>query len=117
MLKKIMFVGASVAAGVTMLGGVAGANPGHGTHFPHGDDNGQVGVANLNNIDVAHNVNGTVGFCDNNVNVLGVQVPVRDVANGLGVPVLSPGETEAEGQNPYNCASGGITDGGTSQDN
>jgi hypothetical protein len=117
-LKKIMFVGASAAAGVVMLGGIASANPGHGTGFPHGDDDhGQVGVVNLNNIDVAHDVNGTVGFCDNDVNVLGVQVPVRNVGNGLGVPLLSPGKTEAEGQNPYNCASGGITSAGSSQDN
>jgi hypothetical protein len=116
-LKKIMFVGASVAAGVAMLGGVASANPATGSDLGYGDDHGQVGAVNLDNIDVAHDVNGTVGFCDNNVNVLGVQVPVRDVANGLGVPLLSPGKTEAEGQNPYNCASGGIENAGSSQDN
>jgi hypothetical protein len=71
----------------------------------------------VNNLDVAHNVNAVVGACDNNVNVLGVQVPVRDVANGIGVPILSPGASKASGENPYNCASGSIADGGTAQDN
>lgn len=39
---------------------------------------------NLNNLDVLHDVNGTLGICDSNVNVLGVQVAVRDALNGPG---------------------------------
>jgi hypothetical protein len=47
--------------------------------------------------------------------VLGVQVPIHDSLNGIGVPILSPGASEAEGESPYNCASSGLADGGTSQ--
>ena len=68
-------------------------------------------------MDVLHNVNANAGVCDNNVNVLGVQVPVEDVANGVGVPILSPGEHDAEGATPYNCASASLDDGGSVQDN
>lgn len=120
MLKKIGFVGAVAAAGMVMFGGMASAQGSVGVGYQGADgdgDGGQVGLVNLNNVDVAHNVNGTVGVCGNDVNVLGVQVPVRNALNGIGVPVLSPGEHEASGLSPYNCASGGITDGGSSQDN
>jgi len=55
------------------------------------------------------------GVCDDNVDVLGVQVPVHDVAQGIDVPVLSPGAHEAGGSSPSNCASGAIADGGTAQ--
>lgn len=64
-----------------------------------------------------HNRNAVVGFCDNNVNVLGVQVPVRNVANDIGVPIQSPVEHEADGQNPNNCASGSVVEGGSNQGN
>ncbi|MEU7790755.1 hypothetical protein [Amycolatopsis sp. NPDC049159] len=118
MLKKIGFIAAAMAAGAFVTGGIAAAGtPDEDGHHHGYDYTGQVGVVNLNNTDVLHNVNGTVGFCGNDVNVLGVQVPVRDSLDGIGVPVLSPGETEASGESPYNCASGGVTDGGTSQDN
>jgi hypothetical protein len=117
LIKKLGFVMAA-AGSLMLLGGVASADEtaarGDIGNF---DESGQLGLANLNNIDVLHNVNGTLGICDNNVNVLGVQVPVRDALNGIGVPVLSPGESEAEDQDPYNCASGGVLDGGTSQGN
>ncbi|MGA6167004.1 hypothetical protein [Amycolatopsis magusensis] len=109
MLKKIGAMVGATAAGVLMFGGVASADA------PEHDD--QAGLANLNNLDVLHNVSAVVGVCDNNINVLGVQVPVRDVANGIGVPILSPGVNEAEGANPYNCAGGGVVDGGSIQDN
>ena len=62
-----------------------------------------------------HNLNLVGGVCDDEVNVLGVQVPVHDSLNGIGVPVLSPGEHTAEGASPENCAGGGIADGGTTQ--
>ncbi|KFU76680.1 hypothetical protein SAMN04489729_7902 [Amycolatopsis lurida] len=118
MLKKIGFVAATVAAGAFIGGGVASADTPDDYYHDYGyDHSGQVGLVNLNNIDALHNVNGTLGVCGNDVNVLGVQVPIRDSLNGIGVPVLSPGAHEAEGDSPYNCASGGITDGGTVQDN
>ncbi|OXM60550.1 hypothetical protein [Amycolatopsis vastitatis] len=126
MLKKIGFVTTAVAAGAFLAGGVAAAgtpdgHEHHGHHHGHHaggyDQFGQVGLVNLNNTDVLHNVNGTVGVCGNDVNVLGVQVPIHDSLNGIGVPILSPGEHEASGESPYNCASGGLADGGTSQDN
>jgi hypothetical protein len=116
MLKKIGFVTAAVAAGAFVAGGVAAADTPDGHHHHHSYGlTDQVGLLNLNNTDVLHNVNGTLGVCDNNVNVLGVQVPVTDVANGVGIPILSPGEHEAEGKSPLNCASSGLADGGTSQ--
>jgi hypothetical protein len=121
MLKKVGFVTAGVAAGMVMLSGFASAQgvdtPGVG--FGYGDDEGnsQVGLLNLNNVDVLHNVNVTAGVCDNNINVLGVQVPVEDVANGIGIPILSSGEHDAEGATPENCASSSHEDGGSVQDN
>ena len=116
MLKKIGFVAAAMAAGAFVTGGIAAAGTPDEEHGHHGwDHTGQVGLVNLNNTDALHNVNGTLGFCGNDVNVLGVQVPVHDSLNGLGVPVLSPGASAAEGESPYNCASSGLADGGTSQ--
>ncbi|RJQ88476.1 hypothetical protein [Amycolatopsis panacis] len=121
MLKKIGLVTATMAAGAFMFGGVAAAGTsgtahhgGHGGHH-HGSD--QNGLVNVNNLDVAHNVNLTLGLCDNNINAVGVQVPLRDVLEGVGLPILSPGKNTATGSNPTNCASGNLLDGGTSQHN
>ena len=118
MLKKVGFVTAAMAAGAFLAGGVAAAGTpdGHGHHH-HGGHTGQLGLLNLNNTDVLHNVDVTPGLCGNDVNVLGVQVPIRESLNGIGVPVLSPGEHEASGDAPYNCASSALSDGGTSQGN
>ncbi|WP_410599667.1 hypothetical protein [Amycolatopsis sp. lyj-90] len=117
MLKKIGFVAAAMAAGAFVGGGVASADT-PDDYYDYGHDvSEQVGLVNLNNIDALHNVNGTLGVCGNDVNVLGVQVPIRDSLNGIGVPILSPGAHEASGESPYNCAAGGITDGGTFQGN
>ncbi|GAA5172348.1 hypothetical protein [Amycolatopsis dongchuanensis] len=115
MLKKVGFAAAAIAAGVTMLGGTASAAE-VGSHHYDGDTD-QSALANLNNLDVLHNVNAAVGVCKDNINVLGVQVPVQDVAKGLSVPILSEGDSDAAGEDPQNCASGAIEDGGTSQDN
>ncbi|MEV7040889.1 hypothetical protein [Amycolatopsis sp. NPDC051061] len=122
MLKKIGFVTAAAAAGAFLAGGVAAAgtpdgHDHHGHHLGGYDHMGQVGLVNLNNTDVLHNVNVTPGICGNDVNVLGVQVPIHDSLNGIGVPILSPGGSEASGESPYNCAASAVTDGGTSQDN
>ena len=124
MLKKIGFVTAAVAAGAFLAGGVAAAGTPDGHEHHHGhhrqayggyDQTSQVGLVNLNNTDVLHNVNAVLGVCGNDINVLGVQVPLHDTLNGIGVPILSPGESAAEGESPYNCASGGLADGGTTQ--
>ena len=113
MLKKIGLVTAGVAAGLVMMSGFASAET---ADFPGlGESDSQVGLLNLNNLDLLHNVNANLGLCDNNVNVLGVQVPIHDSLNGIGVPILSPGSHEASGESPYNCAAGGLSDGGTSQ--
>jgi hypothetical protein len=117
MLKKIGFVTATMAAGAFVTGGIAAAGTPHDEHRHGYGYTGQVGLVNLNNTDALHNVNGTLGFCGNDVNVLGVQVPVHHSLNGVGVPILSPGSSDAEGESPYNCASSGLSDGGTSQGN
>jgi hypothetical protein len=131
-IKKFGAVVAATAAGMVMLGGMASATTG-ATHEelpkPHGhsgvgntgsidsSDTAQVGLVNLNNTDVLHNTNIVAGVCDNNINVLGVQVPIEDVANGLDVPVLSPGENGAESVSPDICGAGGIVDEGIGQNN
>ncbi|MGW5720095.1 hypothetical protein ACWEVP_28275 [Amycolatopsis sp. NPDC003865] len=116
MIKQLGFVATALAAGMAVLGGSASATgitvAGH--PIDHSD---QVGLGNVQNLDAVHNLNAVGGVCDDNVNVLGVQVPVQHVADGIGVPVLSPGEHDAEGETPFNCASGAISDGGTAQDN
>ncbi|MDT8911933.1 hypothetical protein [Amycolatopsis sp. PS_44_ISF1] len=118
MLKKIGFLTAAMAAGALLFGGMASASTqSHGWDNDGWDQSGQVGLVNLNNIDVAHNVDATLGLCDNDINVLGVQVPVRDSANGVGLPILSPGKNTAAGATPKNCASGGVADGGSIQHN
>ncbi|WP_409183726.1 hypothetical protein F9C11_04965 [Amycolatopsis sp. VS8301801F10] len=114
MLKKIGFLTTAMAAGALLFGGIASAGTPDEHHHHHGRD-GQVGLVNLSNTDVLHNVNGTLGVCGNDVNVLGVQVPIRDSLDGIGVPVLSPGENSAQGISPYNCASGSTVDGGSIQ--
>jgi hypothetical protein len=118
MIKKLGFVTAGVAAGMVMLSGFASAEDVHVGQWPGGeDDHSEVGLVNVNNVDALHNVNVNAGVCDNNINVLGVQVPVEDVANGIGIPLLSPGENDVEGMTPENCASTASMDGGTVQDN
>ncbi|WET81002.1 hypothetical protein P3102_07135 [Amycolatopsis sp. QT-25] len=118
MIKQLGFVATALAAGMAIVGGTASAAGTTVADYPHSiDHNDQLGLANLQNLDVIHNLNVVAGVCDNNVNVLGVQVPIRDVAEGIAIPVLSPGATEAEGTTPDNCASGLIQDGGTLQGN
>jgi len=112
-LKEILAGAAAVAAGVIPLSGVASADEGYAYQ---GDESiSQLGLANVQNIDVLHNVHANVGFCDNNVNVLGVQVPVHESLNGIGIPILSPGSSEATGVAPSNCASSEFETGGTVQ--
>ncbi|EWC61270.1 hypothetical protein UO65_3421 [Actinokineospora spheciospongiae] len=118
MFKKLGAIAVGTAAGMVMLGGMASASPvvGNDDSVDHSEFD-QVGLLNLNNTDILHNVNAVVGVCDNNINVLGVQVPVEDVANGLNLPILSPGESENEAEVPDLCATGGILDGGVGQNN
>ncbi|QWF77803.1 hypothetical protein [Amycolatopsis sp. CA-230715] len=118
MLKKAGFVVTAAAAAALAGGGAAMAAPAdHPAPGHHGHHGGQVGLINLNNIDVLHNVNVSPGVCGNDVNVLGVQVPIRNALNGIGLPILSPGENENETATPYNCAASAVVDGGTSQHN
>ena len=115
MIKQLGFVATTLAAGMAVLGGSASAANVSVAGHPV-DSTDQFGlVGNVQNLDAVHNLNVVGGVCDDNVNVLGVQVPIRDSLNGIGVPILSPGEHEASGESPYNCASGGLADGGTSQ--
>ena len=120
-------VAAATAAGMVMLGGMASATAGvPADHHHHDDvvgndqsvdqsDFAQVGLVNLNNTQVLQNVNTVIGTCDNNVNVLGLQVPIEDVANGIDAPLLSPGANSAQSVSPDICSSGGIVSGGTGQ--
>ncbi len=92
MLKKAGVV-AAAAAGLLMLGGPAFAGQAHHRDI-NSAHNGQVGLVNLNDIDILKdiNINVIAGACGNNVGVL-----------GAAVPVLSPSIT-------HSCAEGGIED-------
>lgn len=115
MLKKVGVLLTGTAAALTLSGGIAAAAE-YGPPAHH-DDAEQVGLVDVNNLDALHDVNGTIGVCGNNINVLIVQVPIQDSLNGIGVPLLSPGAHEAAGESPENCASGGIVNGGSVQGN
>ncbi|UJW35738.1 hypothetical protein L3Q67_19245 [Saccharothrix sp. AJ9571] len=101
MLKKIGAVAGTVAASVVVFGGVAAAGGETARAFDDSND----GLVNANNVDALYDVEGAVGFCNQNINVLIVQVPVHDVAEGIDVPLLPAGVNTAEGQSPENCAS------------
>jgi hypothetical protein len=90
-LKKAGVV-AAAAAGILMLAGPAFAAPSHARD--NDTHNGQVGLINLNDIDILKdiNLNLIAGVCGNNVGVL-----------GAAVPILSPSIT-------HSCAGGGIDD-------
>jgi hypothetical protein len=90
MFKKAGVVAAAVA-GVLMVGGPAFANDSQGVNNA---DDGQLGLVNLNDIDIAKDIdlNGVLGVCGNNVGVL-----------GAAVPILSPQATGS-------CAAGEIDD-------
>ncbi|HEV3360964.1 MAG TPA: hypothetical protein VG247_29445 [Pseudonocardiaceae bacterium] len=93
MLKKAGVV-AAAAVGLIMLGAPAFASTAslQGEGWGHHGD-GQVGLVNVSNVDILHNVNTVVGACGDNVGVL-----------GAAVPVMSPVFTKT-------CASGGIANG------
>ncbi|WP_167481489.1 MULTISPECIES: hypothetical protein [Amycolatopsis] len=89
MLKKSAIV-AAAAAGFMMIGSPAFATQGGG--WDDGGDTGQLGLVNVD--DVLNDNN--VGVCDNNVNVLAVQVEETLNDWGLSVPIVS-GVTGTEG--------------------
>jgi hypothetical protein len=92
MLKKVAAVTA-VTAGLMMVGAPAFAGvPGGHNPGGKGDKVSQIGLVNVNDVDILRNVNAVVGACGNNVSVVGVTVPV-----------LSPSPTKG-------CAAGGIKD-------
>jgi hypothetical protein len=113
-LKELIVGAAAIAAGLVPLSGVASADA---DQYAGGRDGGdEIGLLNLANVDALHNVNVTGGVCDNNINVLGVQVVLEDVANGLALPVFSPdNNVEDDTADPENCASSDAQDGGTVQ--
>jgi hypothetical protein len=113
-IKQLGFVATALAAGLAAFGGSASATTVTVSGHPV-DQSEQFGLANVQSLDALHNVNVVGGVCDDDINVLGVQVPVHETLNGIGVPILSPGGSEAEGSTPSNCASGSIADGGTAQ--
>jgi hypothetical protein len=115
-IKQLGFVATALAAGMAIVGGSASATEVSVAGHPV-DQADQLGLGNLSNLDAVHNVNVVGGVCDNDINVLVVQVPVHDVLEGVGVPVLSPGWHGADGATPDNCAAGDIHDGGTGQGN
>ena len=92
MLKQLIVGAAAIAAGVIPFAGTASADTTGHPHGGHGDGGDQIGLLNVTNLDALHNVNVNGGLCDNNINVLGVQVPLEDIANGVGVPILFPGQ-------------------------
>jgi len=132
-IKKLGAVVAATAAGMVMLGGMASATtagaPEADLPTPQGQDGvgnsgtvdssefSQVGLVNLDNTTLLHNTNIIASVCDNNINVLGVQVPVEEVLNGVQAPVMSAGEHENEGVATDICGQGGILDDGTGQSN
>lgn len=91
MMKKVVAV-AAVTAGLMMAGAPAFAGVSGGHPVDDGDKTGQIGVVNVNDVDVLNNVNAVLGACGNNVSVIGVTVPVN-----------SPNPSAA-------CASGGVED-------
>jgi hypothetical protein len=91
-LKKAGVV-AAAAAGLIMLGAPAFASTASLQGEGWGHEGGQVGLVNVSDVDILHNVNTVVGACGDNVGVL-----------GAAVPILSPSTTES-------CAGGGIANG------
>jgi len=116
MIKKIGFATLGMAAGMVMLSGFASAEGLHVGGYP-GEGGDQVGLLNVNNVDILHNTNLTVGVCDNNISALGVQVPVEDALNGVGLQLLSSGVQHVTSAAPESCAATGNVDGGTAQIN
>jgi hypothetical protein len=115
-LKQLIAGSAAVVAGMVPLSGVASAESGPPVrHYDGGNE--QVGLVNIADLEILHNVNLTAGLCDNNIGVFIVQAPIQGVLNGIGVPVGSPGSSSGIGFAPENCAMGGLLDGGTVQGN
>lgn len=106
MPKKFGFA-AIAAAGIMLAGAPAfAAEPAYGAAD---NSDSQNGLINVDKVDIAHNVNVPVGLCDDAVNVLGVQVPVKLGGVANGIPILSPGSpSEGNGKAPYTCAKGTV---------
>lgn len=120
MLNQLVAGAATIVTGMVSFAGVASAEGGsvardYDADFDAGNE--QVGLVNVNDLEVLHDANLSAGLCDNNVSVFVVQVPIEEVANGIGVPVGSPGDSEAIGLTPENCAAGSLLNGGTVQGN
>lgn len=116
MLNQLVAGAATIVTGMVSFAGVASAEGGSVAR-DYDAGNEQVGLVNVNDLEVLHDANLSAGLCDNNVSVFVVQVPIEEVANGIGVPVGSPGDSEAIGLTPENCAAGSLLNGGTVQGN
>jgi hypothetical protein len=98
-----LIVGATaIGASLAPSSGVASTEGDPGFGAPDKDFD-QVGVLSVNNLDAP--------LC------WGVQVPVENFANGVTMPVGSPGESEATGQAPEICGSSIQLAGGSAQGN
>jgi hypothetical protein len=98
-IKQLGIVATALAAGLAAFGGVASATSVTVAGQPV-DKTDQFGLLNLHDLDTLHSVNVVGSACDDEVNVLGVQVPLHDVG-------------QFDGESPDNCAGGTISDGGT----
>ena len=107
-----------------MLGGVASASTsacddacrGEGaTGQSDGVDHGkrhQIGLVNMNGTNTLRNADTVGALCDNDIDVLGVQVPVEDVANGVQVPLAAAGSDASVDASPDFCSMSGVVDQG-----
>jgi hypothetical protein len=64
----------------------------------------EVDQVRLNNLNGLRDVRAVVGLCRDGSNVLGVQVPIQHIANGLNTPILRPGNPDDSGVPPQGCA-------------
>jgi len=72
----------------------------------------QIGLVNMNGTNVLRNADVVGALCGNEVAVLGVQVPVEDVANGVQVPLAAAGSDASVDASPDFCSVSGVVDQG-----
>jgi hypothetical protein len=108
-LHKTILASAMITTGLLSTAGMALAGPSHGDGDHHGvarhHDEGptfQKGV--VNSSDFAPNTTGDLCNNDVPINVLGVQVPIQDLA--LGLPILSSAGTGNGAVNAKSCSNG-----------
>ena len=95
MMRKTVLATALISSGLVATTGMAFASD-------HGDATVQKGF--VNSSDFAPNTTGDLCNNDVPVNVLGVQVPIQDLA--LGLPILSSAGTGNGAVNAKSCSNG-----------